>query len=176
MDKYYYICAIKNTLIMMKYLFIIAAVAAGLFFFSSCLNDKTEEINFEEYKKQGQEFLAENAKREGVTTTESGLQYEVLSFGMVDEVKSPTINDQVRCRYTGYFIDGRIFDSSKENSVIFPLNGVIKGWSEGLQHMTPGAKYRFYIPYYLGYGATGYASIPPYSTLIFDVELIEVIY
>lgn len=159
----------------MKYIFIIAALAVSLFF-NSCSNDNSDSFNAEEYLKKGQEFLAENAKREGVRTTESGLQYEVIKDGMVDDVKSPTINDQVRCRYTGYFIDGTIFDSSKENSIVFPLDGVIKGWTEGLQYMTPGAKYRFYIPYYLGYGATGYASIPPYSTLIFDVELIEVIY
>ena len=157
---------------MIKYLCIFAVVAAGVFLLSSCLGGEDE--SFEDNLKKGQEYLVENAKREGVTTTPSGLQFEILQEGREDG-KSPTASDQVRCRYTGKFIDGKVFDSSGENSIVFPLNGVIRGWTEGLQYMKEGAKYRFVIPYHLGYGASGYATIPPYSTLIFDVELIAVL-
>ncbi len=176
MNKYYYICAIKITLFMMKYLYIIAAIAVGLFFFSSCLKDNTDDINYEEYLKKNLEFLAENAKREGVITTKSGLQYEVITPGKEDG-KTPTIYDLVKCHYKGTLIDGDIFDSSLGGDpIIFPLNKVILGWTEGLQYMKEGAKYRFFIPYNLGYGADrGYGPILPYSTLIFEVELIEVI-
>lgn len=158
----------------MKYLFIIVAIAAGLFLLSSC--NKNEEVSFEENLKKGQEYLANNAKREGVVTTASGLQYEVLVEGREDG-KSPSASDRVRCHYKGMFIDGKVFDSSYNSGspIVFPLNGVIKGWTEGLQYMKEGAKYRFVIPYQLAYGPGGYATIPPYSTLIFEVELIEVL-
>lgn len=159
---------------LMKYLFIIAAIAAGLFLLSSC--SKNEEVSFEENLNKGQEYMANNAKREGVVTTASGLQYEVLREGREDG-KSPTASDKVRCHYKGTFIDGKVFDSSYNsgNPIVFPLNGVIRGWTEGLQYMKEGAKYRFVIPYQLAYGPRGYATIPPYSTLIFEVELIEVL-
>lgn len=157
---------------MNKYILIIAAIVIGLIGIISC----TKEDDGKENLKKGEEFLAANAKREGVTTTASGLQYEVLKEGNVDG-KSPKPTDQVRCHYTGTFIDGKVFDSSYMygNPIVFPLNGVIKGWTEGLQYMKEGAKYRFVIPYQLAYGPSGYASIPPYSTLIFEVELIEVL-
>lgn len=131
---------------------------------------------YETNLKEGLEYLSENAKREGVITTDTGLQYEVLSPGREDG-KTPTFFSRVSCHYQGKFIDGTIFDSSYsyEDPVVFALNGVIYGWSEGLQYMKEGAKYRFYIPYFLAYGSTGSGSIPPYSTLIFDVELIEVL-
>ncbi len=125
--------------------------------------------------KQGTDFLRENAKREGVTVTASGLQYEVLEQGLG---KSPKATDRVRCHYEGRLIDGSVFDSSykRNQPADFGLNQVIKGWTEGVQLMKEGAKYRFYIPQELGYGAQGAgANIPPYSALIFDVELIKVL-
>lgn len=159
---------------MIKYLCTIAVIAAGLLTFFSCKSD--EEDGWEKNLKKGEAFLAENAKRKGVVVTESGLQYEVLAEGLTDDTKSPTIDDLVRCHYQGSFIDGKVFDSSYGGKpALFPLNGVIRGWTEGLQYMTVGAKYRFFIPYQLGYGASGYATIPPYSALIFDVELIEIL-
>lgn len=124
---------------------------------------------------KGAEFLKENAKKEGVTVTKSGLQYEVLKEGTG---RSPKATDKVRCHYEGWLIDGTVFDSSykRKEPADFPLNGVIPGWTEGVQLMKEGAKYRFYIPYLLGYGESGAgSSIPPYSTLIFDVELIKVL-
>lgn len=154
---------------MFKYIVIIAAIVGGLFFISSCAKDGPEET-----LKKGEEYLAENAKREGVVTTESGLQYEVLQEGK-EGGRRPDATSQVLCRYTGTFIDGKEFDSSGKDAISFPLNGVIKGWTEGLQLMTEGAKYRFVIPYYLAYGPYGYASIPGYSTLIFEVELVQVL-
>lgn len=125
-------------------------------------------------KAEGEKFLADNAKRPEVKTTASGLQYEVIQEGTG---RSPKATDTVHCHYEGKFIDGRIFDSSikRGEPIDFPLNGVIRGWTEGLQLMKEGAKYRFYIPYDLAYGERGAgSSIPPYSALIFDVELIQV--
>lgn len=124
---------------------------------------------------EGAAFLKENGEREGVTTTKSGLQYEVLTEGTG---KSPKATDKVRCHYEGKLIDGSIFDSSYQRGepADFGLNQVIPGWTEGVQLMKEGAKYRFYIPYVLGYGERGAgSSIPPYSTLIFDVELVKVL-
>ena len=126
-------------------------------------------------KEEGEKFLKENATKEGIITTKSGLQYKVLQEG---NGKSPKATDKVRCHYEGMLIDGTLFDSSLQRGepADFPLNGVIAGWTEGLQLMKEGAKYRFFIPYILGYGAGGAGnSIPPYSTLIFDVELIKVL-
>lgn len=124
---------------------------------------------------EGAAFLKENGEREGVVTTKSGLQYEVLTEGTG---KSPKATDKVRCHYEGRLIDGEVFDSSYQRGepADFGLNQVIPGWTEGVQLMKEGAKYRFYIPYLLGYGERGAgAAIPPYSTLIFDVELIKVL-
>ena len=124
---------------------------------------------------EGRDFLEANAKREGVVQTKSGLQYEVLSEGKGE--RSPKATDTVLCHYEGRLVSGKVFDSSYElnQPAEFGLNQVIPGWTEGLQLMSEGAKYRFYIPYLLGYGEQGAGpSIPPYSTLIFDVELIKV--
>lgn len=125
-------------------------------------------------KEVGEKFLAENAKNDGVTVTASGLQYSVIKEGTG---KKPKATDKVVCHYEGTLIDGTIFDSSikRGEPATFPLNMVIAGWTEGLQLMAEGAKYRFFIPYNLAYGEAGAAgSIPPYAALIFDVELIEV--
>lgn len=125
-------------------------------------------------KAEGEKYLAENAKKEGVITTASGLQYKVLQEGTG---KSPKASDSVVCHYEGFLTDGTVFDSSIQRGTpaTFPLGGVIKGWTEGLQLMKEGGKTRFFIPYNLAYGEAGAAgSIPPYATLIFDVELIEV--
>ncbi|MBQ8968136.1 MAG: FKBP-type peptidyl-prolyl cis-trans isomerase [Bacteroidaceae bacterium] len=124
---------------------------------------------------EGAAFLENNGKREGVVTTKSGLQYEVLTEGTG---RSPKATDKVRCHYEGRLINGSVFDSSykRQQPADFGLNQVIPGWTEGVQLMKEGAKYRFYIPYLLGYGEQGAgSSIPPYSTLIFDVELIKVL-
>ncbi|MBQ5741566.1 MAG: FKBP-type peptidyl-prolyl cis-trans isomerase [Bacteroidaceae bacterium] len=124
---------------------------------------------------EGKAFLEENAKKEGVVTTKSGLQYEILTEGTG---KQPKATDTVRCHYEGSLINGSVFDSSynRGEPAEFGLSQVIPGWTEGVQLMKEGAKYRFYIPYLLGYGENGAgSSIPPYSTLIFDVELIKVL-
>ena len=126
-------------------------------------------------RAEGEAFLAENAKKEGVVTLPSGLQYEVITPGTGHK---PKATDKVKCHYEGTLIDGTVFDSSyrRGEPAVFPLNGVIKGWTEGVQLMSEGAKYRFYIPFALAYGANGAgASIPPYAALIFDVELLEVL-
>lgn len=125
-------------------------------------------------RETGEAFLADNAQKEGVVTTESGLQYMVLTEG---SGKHPVATDRVKCHYEGRLIDGTVFDSSyrRGEPATFPLNGVIAGWTEGLQLMGEGAKFRFFIPYNLAYGARGAGeSIPPYAALVFDVELIEV--
>ena len=132
------------------------------------------KMNAENIEK-GKAFLAENAKKEGVVTLPSGLQYQVLQEG---NGKKPSATDRVKCHYEGTLIDGTLFDSSikRGQPAVFSLNQVIKGWTEGLQLMGEGAKYRFFIPSQLGYGAQQAGEmIPPHSTLIFDVELIEVL-
>ena len=126
-------------------------------------------------KEAGEKYLAENAKKEGIITTASGLRYKVLKEGTG---KQPKATDKVRCHYEGFLIDGTVFDSSVQRGepAVFPLDGVIVGWTEGLQLMREGGKYRFFIPYKLGYGEGGAgASIPPFATLVFDVELLEVL-
>ena len=126
------------------------------------------------HKEAGEKYLAENAKKDGVITLPSGLQYQVLKEG---NGKKPTAKDSVKCHYEGFLVDGTVFDSSFQRGepATFPLNQVITGWTEGLQLMQEGAKYRFFIPWRLGYGESGAGSlIPPYSALIFDVELQEV--
>ena len=124
---------------------------------------------------EGKAYLDANAKRQGVVVTTSGLQYEVLQEG---KGKSPKATDTVRCHYEGRLLDGTVFDSSYKRGepTDFGLNQVIPGWTEGVQLMKEGAKFRFTIPYLLAYGEQGAgASIPPFSTLIFDVELIKVL-
>lgn len=126
-------------------------------------------------KAEGEKFLKENAGKPGITVTASGLQYMVLSEG---SGRKPKANDTVRCHYEGTLIDGTIFDSSYRRNAPadFGLNQVIKGWTEGVQLMSEGAKYRFFIPYNLAYGEMGAGNdIPPYAALIFDVELIKVL-
>lgn len=125
--------------------------------------------------ESGKSFLAENAKRAGVVTLASGLQYEIINEG---NGKKPSATDRVKCHYEGTLIDGTMFDSSVKRGepAIFGVNQVIKGWVEALQLMTEGSKWRLYIPSELGYGAQQAGEmIPPHSTLIFDVELIEVL-
>ena len=133
-------------------------------------------LNFIKYgntKEQGEQFLAENALKDNVITTESGLQYEVLKMG---KGKKPTAESRVKVHYHGTLIDGTVFDSSIDRGepIVFGLNQVIKGWTEGVQLMPVGSKFRFYIPQELGYGAQNAGSIPPYSTLIFEVELLGI--
>ncbi|MBO5133681.1 MAG: FKBP-type peptidyl-prolyl cis-trans isomerase [Bacteroidaceae bacterium] len=126
-------------------------------------------------REAGELFLAENAKKEGVTVLPSGLQYMVLTAG---SGRKPSATDNVKCHYEGRLTDGTVFDSSyrRGEPAVFPLNGVIAGWTEGVQLMGEGAKYRFFIPYNLAYGERGAGgSIPPYAALVFDVELIEVL-
>lgn len=126
-------------------------------------------------RADGEAFLQRNKLRPEVTTTPSGLQYEVLQQGTG---RQPKASDTVRCHYEGRLLDGTVFDSSYRRGVPadFGLRQVISGWTEGVQLMKEGAKYRFYIPYNLAYGEHGAgADIPPYAALIFDVELIEVL-
>lgn len=126
-------------------------------------------------REAGEKFLAENAKKDGVVVLPSGLQYMVLTEG---SGRKPKATDSVKCHYEGTLIDGTVFDSSyrRGEAATFPLNGVISGWTEGVQLMAEGAKYRFFIPYNLAYGERGAGqSIPPYAALVFDVELIEVL-
>ena len=125
-------------------------------------------------REAGEKFLAENAKKEGVVVLPSGLQYVVLTEG---SGRKPSATDNVKCHYEGRLTDGTVFDSSYRRGApaVFPLNGVIAGWPEGVQLMGEGAKFRFFIPYNLAYGERGAGgSIPPYAALVFDVELIEV--
>lgn len=135
---------------------------------------KLEEKIAGEAKAAGEAFLAENAKREGVKVTESGLQYEVLEATIGQK---PKATDKVRVHYEGTLIDGTVFDSSykRGESITFGLNQVIKGWTEGLQLMSIGSKYKLYLPYHLAYGERGAgANIPPYAALIFTVELLGI--
>ena len=121
----------------------------------------------------GEKFLAQNKLRPEVKTTASGLQYEVLTEGTGEK---PTASDSVTCHYRGTFLDGNGFDNSYDRGqpITFALGGVIPGWTEGLQLMSVGSKYKFYIPYKLGYGAFDYMTIPGGSMLTFEVELLEV--
>ena len=136
---------------------------------------KQEEEKGKEAREAGEAFLADNATKEGVVVLPSGLQYLVLEEG---NGKKPAATDQVKCHYEGRLIDGTVFDSSyrRGEPATFPLNGVIAGWTEGLQLMGEGAKHRLFIPYNMAYGTRGAgASIPPYAALVFDVELSEVL-
>ena len=126
-------------------------------------------------KKDGETFLADNAKKEGVTVLPSGLQYKVLKSG---EGRKPGRTDKVRCHYEGTFPNGQKFDSSYDRNepAVFGVNQVIAGWTEALQLMSEGSAWELYIPYNLAYGEAGApGAIPPYSALVFKVELIEVL-
>lgn len=135
--------------------------------------DKAEQSK--EVIAAGEDFLADNAKRDGITVTESGLQYEVITEGSGEK---PTAESTVRTHYHGTLIDGTVFDSSYDRGqpAEFPVGGVIKGWTEALQMMPVGSKWRLYVPYQLAYGEQGAGgAIGPYSTLVFDVELLDII-
>ena len=136
---------------------------------------KLAEAAYEQNKASGEAFLVANAKKEGVTVLPSGLQYEVIAEG---NGKKPSATDRVQCHYEGTLIDGTVFDSSikRGEPAVFGVNQVIKGWVEALQLMQEGAKWRLYIPYDMAYGEHGAGEmIPPYSALVFDVELIKVL-
>ncbi len=133
---------------------------------------KAQNSDTEAKKADGEKFLADNMKAEGVNVTPSGLQYKVL---VPAEGKKPAAQDTVKVHYTGTLLDGTKFDSSVDRGepIEFPLNQVIKGWTEGVQLMSVGSKYKFFIPYNLGYGEQGAGGvIPPYATLVFEVELL----
>jgi len=134
------------------------------------------QAEIEQQAQAGKDFLAKNATAAGVKSTASGLQYLVVTEGGDASAPMPKESDTVRVHYHGTLIDGTVFDSSVERNepISFPLNGVIPGWTEGLQLMNVGDKYRFFIPAELGYGANGAGPIPPNSTLIFDVELLAI--
>lgn len=127
-------------------------------------------------KKEGEEFLSANAKKEGVIVLPSGLQYKVLKEGNGSNMPGPA--DKVKCHYEGKFINGQKFDSSYDRGepAVFGVNQVIAGWTEALQLMNEGAEWELYIPYNLAYGESGaHGAIPPYATLIFKVQLISVL-
>ncbi len=141
------------------------------------INDYLQELQSKAEaaaRAEGESFLAENGKKENVLTTPSGLQYVIEKEGTGAQ---PTAEDEVTVHYTGKLLDGKVFDSSvnRGEAATFPLNRVIPGWTEGVQLMKEGAKYTFFIPSDLAYGAQGVpGAIPPHSTLIFEVELIKV--
>jgi len=157
---------------MNKYIKLVLALIIGLGIgFSGYFMDKTESP--EVSKAKGEAFLAENAKKDNIITTTSGLQYEILKKG---EGASPTSKSRVTVHYLGTNIDGEEFDSSysRGEPTTFPLNQVIAGWTEGIQLMNNGAKYRFFIPSHLAYGESGAGGdIQPNATIIFEVELLS---
>ncbi|MFM7289401.1 MAG: FKBP-type peptidyl-prolyl cis-trans isomerase [Bacteroidota bacterium] len=135
---------------------------------------KLTEAKGAESKKAGEAFLAENGKKSGVTTTASGLQYEVIKMGDGDK---PLATDEVTVHYHGTTTDGKVFDSSKDRGepATFPLNGVIAGWTEALQLMPKGSIFKLYLPSNLAYGERGAGEkIPPHAVLIFEVELLDI--
>jgi FKBP-type peptidyl-prolyl cis-trans isomerase FklB len=141
-------------------------------------NEKKAEANkilYKDYIEENETFLKKNKEREGVTETPSGLQYEVIKMGTGPK---PSINSTVKVHYVGTLIDGTEFDSSikRGEPAVFPLSGVIEGWTEALQLMPVGSKFRIYLPQNLAYGSNEAGDkIKPYSTLIFDVELLEIV-
>ncbi|OBT08020.1 peptidylprolyl isomerase [Vibrio sp. UCD-FRSSP16_10] len=156
---------------MSKFIFPAIVAVLAIFMISRIWNNhKDNKENF----ALGQSFLQENGLRDGVTTTESGLQYEVLTKGN-GEVH-PSANSTVKVHYHGTLIDGTVFDSSVDRGepIEFPVNRVIRGWQEGLQLMVAGDKFRLYIPSTLAYGKQGSGPVPASATLIFDVELLSI--
>lgn len=143
---------------------------------NACMNSfmsRTQEKKSKPAIEEGKAFMAKNKTKAGVKTTASGLQYEVITEGTGDQ---PTASDTVTCNYIGTFLNGNEFDNSYKRGepATFPLNHVIPGWTEGLQLMHTGSKYKFYVPYTIGYGPNDYGSIPGGSTLLFEVELLGV--
>ena len=136
---------------------------------------ETDKVKYKDYIDQNEAFLATNKGKAGITTTASGLQYEVVKMGTGTK---PTAQNTVKVNYAGSLIDGTEFDSSAKNKgpVTFPVSGVIPGWTEALQLMPVGSKFKLFLPSNLAYGATGAGEvIKPYSTLIFEVELLEIV-
>ncbi len=134
-----------------------------------------EESKAKQFAVEGETYLAENAKRDGITVTASGLQYEIITEGTGEK---PSRSDTVRTHYHGTLIDGTVFDSSvnRGQPAEFPVSGVIAGWTEALQLMPKGSKWRLHIPYQLAYGERGAGgAIGPYSALVFEVELLEIL-
>ncbi|MCF7354989.1 FKBP-type peptidyl-prolyl cis-trans isomerase [Vibrio sp. CK2-1] len=150
---------------------IIILLFVAFFIYRNINNQKLAAVNIE----QGVQFLTENSQREGVIQTDSGLQYLVLKEG--NGTAHPTATSQVKVHYQGTLLDGTEFDSSYKRGepISFKLNQVIKGWQEGLQLMVEGEKVRLFIPYDIAYGKSGSGPIPAGATLIFDVELIEIL-
>jgi peptidylprolyl isomerase len=151
----------------------IGIILVSVSFYRAYISSGVSKLNGDS-KQDGQEFLALNKFKEGVDVTGSGLQSTVLEAGIGSV--HPGVTDQVRVHYEGRFVDGRVFDSSLKRGrpVKFGLNQVIKGWTEGVQLMVVGEKRRFFIPAKLAYGNRWVGNIPPGSTLVFDVELIEI--
>ncbi len=149
---------------------VVAIILLGLFLWNSSNSKKVAAVNL----SKGADFLASNGQRQGVKTTASGLQYQVLQQG--SGTQHPSASDRVKVHYHGTLIDGTVFDSSVERgeSISFGLSQVIKGWTEGLQLMVVGEKTRLFIPANLGYGNSSAGKIEPGSTLIFDVELLGI--
>jgi len=150
--------------------------AAQAYVMSFMQNRQAEKMK-KQYGKnidEGEKFLADNKKREGVKETASGLQYEVITMGTGAK---PGPEETVKVHYTGTLMDGTKFDSSLDRNepAVFGVNQVIKGWQEGIQLMPVGSKFKFYVPYELAYGENGTGPIPPYSTLIFDIELLDIV-
>ena len=141
---------------------------------AKAIETKALEAKYGENKAAGEKFLAENATKEGVQTTESGLQYKIIKQG---KGKVPTDKNTVKVHYKGTLIDGTEFDSSysRNEPSSFPVTGVIKGWTEALTMMPVGSKWELYIPQDLAYGSRNQAKIKPFSTLVFEVELLEIV-
>lgn len=151
-----------------RFLLILPLTVPLLFGLTQC-NPRTS-VDAEHHKQENLNFLVENRKKPEITTTTSGLQYQIITEGTGEK---PVATDYVTVNYKGSLISGQTFDSGE--GIGFPLNGVIPGWTEGLQLMKTGAKYRFYIPAQLAYGDKGIGSvIPPHATLIFEVELVKI--
>lgn len=151
---------------------LMTAELAGEYFKDYITKAQTKEQDAK--KLEGQQFLSENMTKEGVKTTESGLQYQILTAA---EGPKPKATDSVEVHYQGFLLDGTKFDSSVDRGepITFPLNQVIPGWTEGVQLMSVGSKYKFFVPYQLGYGEKGAGGvIPPFATLIFEVELLNI--
>lgn len=155
----------------MNYVVLIIVVSMAIFFFSKSSNNKKVAV---ENIAIGQDFLEKNKDKEGVIETTSGLQYQILKQG--DGAKNPTASSTVKVHYHGTLIDGSVFDSSVQRGdpISFGLNQVIRGWTEGVQLMVEGDKFKFFIPSELGYGDRAAGKIAPGSLLIFEVELLQV--